>query len=61
MQVEVFYQCPYCFCQVSLLAETQIAEQTFVEDCERCCNPIEFSLRSEPGQVLEIQAEPLGQ
>jgi len=40
---EHFFQCPYCWEQISMLLDASITKQTYIEDCEVCCNPIEIS------------------
>ena len=50
---EVFYQCPYCWEQVSVLVDLSQYNQKYIEDCEVCCNPLEFNLRVE-NNVIEI-------
>lgn len=60
-QVEVPYICPYCFTEVTLLADPSAGDQQYVEDCERCCNPIEFTLRCQGGSVTGLEVAPLGQ
>ncbi|MCJ7466935.1 MAG: CPXCG motif-containing cysteine-rich protein [Maribacter sp.] len=40
---EHFFQCPYCWEEISMLLDPSISKQTYVEDCEVCCNPIEIS------------------
>jgi len=42
---EHFYTCPYCFTEVSLLIDRGRMEQEYIEDCERCCNPIRFRFK----------------
>jgi len=59
---EYFYPCPYCFTEVSILIDTSVAEQQYIEDCERCCNPIEFTISVNENQEIEaFSAEPIGQ
>lgn len=55
---EVFFTCPYCFTEVSILVDTSVPEQEYTEDCERCCNPIDFQLHCEQGEVQRIEAWP---
>ncbi|MDG2483823.1 MAG: CPXCG motif-containing cysteine-rich protein, partial [Flavobacteriaceae bacterium] len=31
---EHFYQCPYCWEQVSVLVDVSQSSQTYIEDCE---------------------------
>ena len=40
---EHFFQCPYCWEEISMLLDTSIRKQTYIEDCEVCCNPIEIT------------------
>lgn len=59
---EYFYNCPYCFSEVSILVDPSVARQQYIEDCERCCNPIEFTINiDEEGEVSGFSAEPIGQ
>ena len=39
--LEHFFQCPYCWEEVSMLLDPS-QNQTYIEDCEVCCNPIEI-------------------
>lgn len=36
--------CPYCNASISLLIDTSLAEQQYIEDCEVCCRPISVKL-----------------
>ncbi len=58
---ELFYTCPYCFTEVSILADPSVAQQEYIEDCERCCNPIEFSLSFENGELQYFDQKPIEQ
>ncbi|MCO4779117.1 MAG: CPXCG motif-containing cysteine-rich protein, partial [Flavobacteriaceae bacterium] len=35
--------------------------QEFIEDCEVCCNPIQFQIGVSYNEVSEFSAEPIGQ
>ena len=41
--IEHFFICPYCWQHISILLDTTIKEQSFIEDCEVCCNPIDIN------------------
>ena len=44
--------CPYCGEPITLLIDTSCAEQSYVEDCEVCCQPMVVSVFvDEEGQV----------
>ncbi|MDU8885711.1 CPXCG motif-containing cysteine-rich protein [Yeosuana sp. MJ-SS3] len=40
--IEHFFTCPYCWQNISMLLDSSIRQQSFIEDCEICCNPIEL-------------------
>jgi len=56
---EHFFQCPYCWEEISMLLEPSNQEQQYVEDCEVCCRPIQIQyffeeeLQSFSGQSLD--------
>ncbi|NNE32199.1 MAG: CPXCG motif-containing cysteine-rich protein [Winogradskyella sp.] len=58
---EHFFQCPYCWEQISMLIDTSQAQQNYIEDCEICCNPIQISLITRHQQIIDFQAESIGQ
>ncbi|MFT4575549.1 MAG: hypothetical protein ACI9SI_000459 [Polaribacter sp.] len=41
--VEHFFQCPYCWEEISMLLDSSVLQQTYLEDCEVCCNPIQIT------------------
>ncbi|SHI90595.1 Cysteine-rich CPXCG [Mesonia phycicola] len=58
--LEHFFQCPYCWEEISMLLDPSTT-QTYVEDCEVCCNPIKIQANFEAGQLISFQAENLEQ
>jgi len=42
--IEHFFTCPHCWQQISMLIDNSISEQSFIEDCEVCCNPLELNV-----------------
>ncbi|WP_394750239.1 CPXCG motif-containing cysteine-rich protein [Spongiimicrobium salis] len=53
---EHFFQCPYCWEEISMLLDTSIGVQTYVEDCEVCCNPMEVTPRFENHELIAFEA-----
>lgn len=53
---EHFFQCPYCWEDISMLIDPSIPKQTYVEDCEVCCNPIEVTLEFKEEELIAFQA-----
>jgi len=58
---EYFFQCPYCWEQISMLIDTSQSQQTYIEDCETCCNPIQLTVASENQEIIGFQAENIEQ
>lgn len=54
---EVFFFCPYCAQQISFLLEELYGSQSYIEDCEVCCQPIQIRYRIEEGQVVELDTQ----
>ncbi|MBC8756775.1 CPXCG motif-containing cysteine-rich protein [Kordia sp. YSTF-M3] len=58
---EHFFQCPYCWEEISMLIDTSVREQKYIEDCEVCCNPIELTVQSEDGIIMGFDAQNIEQ
>jgi len=61
MLEEHFFQCPYCWQQISMLLDFTAGGQTYVEDCEICCRPITVSYEAEDGSLVSFSADALEQ
>ena len=40
MVESAFYDCPYCGEPISVLVDCSLEQQTYVEDCQVCCQPM---------------------
>ena len=57
-EVEKFFRCPYCLEKISMLLDVSVdGEQTYVEDCEVCCNPIQISYSCEELHMKGFQSD----
>jgi transcription elongation factor Elf1 len=54
--MEYFFTCPYCWKEISFLLDTSVQGQTYIEDCEVCCNPIEIRYEISDGEVSMFEA-----
>ncbi|WP_218599018.1 CPXCG motif-containing cysteine-rich protein [Polaribacter sp. NJDZ03] len=61
MEVEHFFQCPYCWEEISMILDQSIYKQTYIEDCEVCCNPIEITPIFEEGELVSFNAQSIEQ
>ncbi|SDR70368.1 Cysteine-rich CPXCG [Gillisia sp. Hel1_33_143] len=59
--LEHFFQCPYCWEDISMLLDTSVTRQTYVEDCEICCNPIEISVSFSDNELTGFEVNNLEQ
>jgi hypothetical protein len=46
--------CPHCGEVFPIQVDTSQAEQTLIEDCTVCCRPITLTIRSDPGEVVDL-------
>jgi len=58
---EYFHQCPYCWESVSILVDISQSHQNYIEDCEVCCNPIEFKIQCSAQTILHFEAQNIEQ
>ncbi len=54
--MEYLLICPYCWKEISFILDTSVTVQTYVEDCEVCCNPIEIKYEIINGEVAVFEA-----
>lgn len=59
--IEHFFSCPYCWEEISMLLDSSIEEQEYVEDCEVCCHPILIQSNFQNGVLTRFEATVLGQ
>jgi hypothetical protein len=57
--VEHFFTCPYCWQAISMVLDVSVADQTYVEDCEVCCRPIEIHYACEDESLVAFEARVL--
>ena len=61
IMIEKEFTCPYCWENQSRLFDPSIQNQNFIEDCEVCCNPIDFQISIENNEVIFFQPEKIDQ
>ncbi|MAJ31991.1 MAG: CPXCG motif-containing cysteine-rich protein [Flavobacteriaceae bacterium] len=54
--IEHFFQCPYCWQNISMLLDESTSEQEYIEDCEVCCRPIRLSFTFDVGELTRFEA-----
>lgn len=59
--IEHFFQCPYCWMEISMLLDSSVYQQVYVEDCENCCNPIEVQCTFSDAELIDFEGRSLEQ
>jgi hypothetical protein len=54
--MEHSFSCPYCGEEISMVLDDSVNRQTYIEDCEVCCRPIEISYVIEDEALVEFAA-----
>ena len=54
--IEHFFQCPYCWEEISMLLDVSIPNQNYIEDCEVCCHPIQIQALFSNVALLSFEA-----
>lgn len=58
---EYFFQCPYCWEDISMLIDMSQSNQRYIEDCEVCCNPIQLHVSITNREITGFTAESIQQ
>ena len=58
---EQFFTCPHCWQQISMLLDVSVTKQTYIEDCEVCCNPIQVSVECLQGVIINFHVKSIEQ
>jgi hypothetical protein len=57
--MEHFFSCPYCWEEISMVLDPSVRNQSYIEDCEVCCHPIEVRYSMEGGEIGNFEARAL--
>lgn len=47
--------CPFCAESISVLLDLSVADQTYIEDCQVCCQPMQIRYETEDGRCISLQ------
>ena len=59
--IEAYFDCPHCWENQLKMIDPSISNQTFIEDCETCCNPLEFNIQVQENIVQSFDVNSLEQ
>jgi transcription elongation factor Elf1 len=57
--MEKEFACPYCGERISMVLDMSVRRQTYVEDCEVCCRPIQIRYTAMNDKLMEFVAKSL--
>lgn len=49
--------CPYCGEMITLFLDLSIEEQSYIEDCSVCCQPMTVSYSVQDGELARISVD----
>ena len=52
--------CPYCGERLIIVLDLSAGSQSYVEDCQVCCQPMQVSFSAEDGELDHLQVERAG-
>lgn len=58
--VERRVRCPYCDEQIDILIDLSAGSQSYVEDCQVCCQPIELGFETDGADLLGVMVDRAG-
>lgn len=61
MEIEHFFTCPYCWQTISFVLDLSAGEQSYIEDCEVCCRPIQIGYEAVNFELRNFWADALEQ
>ena len=57
-EIEKYFKCPYCLEKISMLLDmSEEGVQTYIEDCEVCCNPIQLTYEPINGKIKNFTTD----
>ena len=59
--IQHHFDCPHCWENQIKMIDPSVEIQNFIEDCEVCCNPLEFDLSIINNNIDSFSVIPLDQ
>ena len=55
--IEHVISCPFCAESISVLLDPSGGDQSYIEDCQVCCRPIEISFELSGDDAVNVSAD----
>lgn len=49
--------CPYCGESITIVVDPSSGSQTYIEDCQVCCQPMQLKIEAADGELLSLQVD----
>lgn len=50
-------RCPFCGEAITILIDTSAGDQSYVEDCQVCCQPMQISFEVDDGGSAKLEVD----
>ena len=50
-------RCPFCGEAISITIDLSAESQSYVEDCQVCCQPMQISVLTDNGELVSVNAD----
>ena len=57
---ECTIKCPYCAELMSIVLDLSAGGQTYIEDCQICCQPMQIGFEVSDAELLDLRVERSG-
>jgi transcription elongation factor Elf1 len=55
--IERRIRCPFCAERMSILIDASAGGQSYVEDCQVCCQPMQISFEADGNELQNLQVD----
>ncbi len=59
--IEHYFDCPHCWENQLKMIDPSVYNQSFIEDCEVCCNPLEFTIEIHDNNLISFSVNSIEQ
>lgn len=49
--------CPFCGEPITLVVDTSAGSQTYIEDCQVCCQPMQVTIEIDDGELQTVYVD----
>jgi transcription elongation factor Elf1 len=52
--------CPFCAEPMSIVIDLSAGDQSYIEDCQVCCQPMQVTFETDQGELLTLSVDRAG-